>query len=437
MKVLVVGQGGREHALVWKLAQSDRVEKIFAAPGSPGMADLAECVDIKVDTSIADPDKLRSQIARLGDFALEQGIDLTVVGPEDILTAGIADQFAEKGLKTFGPSAAAARLESSKVFAKELMARIGVPTARHRTFTDSAAASDYVRQQGAPIVVKASGLATGKGAIVAHREEEALEAISAMLDDRAFGEAGSEIVIEEFMEGEEASFFAIADGREYVNLVTAQDHKAIYDGDRGPNTGGMGAYSPAPVMTPERIAETEERIVRPVLDEMCRLGCPFRGVLYCGLMITEEGPRVVEFNCRFGDPEAQVILPLLETDLVDVLEAACDGRLAEVEIRNTGGAAVCVVVASGGYPVSGAYETGKEIRGLEQLAGRGDLVAFHAGTRLEAGRLLTAGGRVLGVTAFADDIAAAIRKAYEGTALVSFESLYYRRDIGHRALARL
>jgi len=435
MKVLVVGKGGREHTLAWKIAQSPRVEKLYAAPGSPGIARHAECVDIRVDTPASEPEKLKAEIQRLRDFALEQQIDLTVVGPEDVLSAGIVDCFAESGLKTFGPTAAAARIEGDKAFSKDLMAAAGVPTALHKNFSDSEAAIAYVRAQGAPIVIKASGLAAGKGVIVCQKEEEAIQAIREIMDDRIFGDAGNQVVVEEFMEGEEASLFALTDGAEYVLLVTAQDHKAIYDGDKGPNTGGMGAYSPAPVMTPELIQQAEEQVIRPVLDEMRNRGCPFQGVLYCGLMIDATGPRVVEFNCRFGDPEAQVILPMLKTDLVDVLEAACDGRLGEIEIENSTGAAVCVVLASGGYP--GSYEKGKGIGDLEPFADRDDLVVFHAGTALEEGRLVTAGGRVLGVTAMGDDIAAAVDKAYEAVDGISFAGAYCRRDIAYRALARL
>ena len=431
MKVLVVGKGGREHALAWKIARSPKVRRIYAAPGSPGMAEHAECVDIRVDTPISDLEKLRAEIHRLRRFAVEQRIDLTVVGPDDVLSAGIVDRFAEKGLKIFGPTAAAARIESDKVFAKNLMERIGVPTAGFRTFTDSAAAAAYVRRRGVPIVVKASGLAAGKGVVVARTEAEALRALSAMMDEGVFGAAGEEVVVEDFMEGEEASLFAVTDGERFLTLAPAQDHKAVYDGDQGPNTGGMGAYAPAPVMTPALVREAEERVIRPVLDEMRRLGCPFRGVLYCGLMLTEAGLRVVEFNSRLGDPEAQVVLPLLDNDLVEVLEAACDGRLDQVRIENIDAAAVCVVAASGGYP--GSYETGREIRGLERLQGRDDVLAFHAGTALEHGRLLTAGGRVLGITAIAADIPAAVRGAYAAVEQISFDNLYVRRDIGHRA----
>ena len=426
MNVLVVGKGGREHAMAWKIAQSPRVEQLYAAPGSTGMARHAQCVDIAMD-----------DFEGLSAFAQKHDIGLTVVGPENVLSQGIVDHFEAKGLKIFGPTAAAARIESSKAFSKELMQRIGVPTARHRTFTDSAQALAYLQEQGAPIVVKASGLASGKGAIVAHTEEEARLAVTSIMEESIFGDSGSEVVIEEFMEGEEASLFALTDGQAFVTLVTAQDHKAIYEGDKGPNTGGMGAYSPAPVMTPELIRTAEEHIIRPVLEEMRRLGCPFRGVLYCGLMLTEEGPKVVEFNCRFGDPEAQVVLPLLKTDLVDVLEAACDGQLDQIEIENDARAAVGVVLASGGYPDANAYETGKVINGVEELEDIDDLEVFHADTIRENGQLCTAGGRVLCVTALAGDISAAVDRVYQAVDQVDFDKVYYRRDIAHRALARL
>jgi phosphoribosylamine--glycine ligase len=434
MKVLVVGKGGREHALVWKIARSPRVERIWVAPGSPGIAALAECLDIRVDTSLGQPERLAHEIARLRDWALAEGIDLTVVGPEDCLAAGLADVFRAAGLRVFGPSAAAARLESDKAFAKDLMARIGVPTAAHRTFSDSSAALAHLQETGAPIVVKATGLAAGKGAIVAPTLAEAEQAVRQILDEKAFGAAGTQVVIEEFMTGEEASLFCVTDGVSIATLVTAQDHKAAYDGDQGPNTGGMGAYAPAPVMTPERIRQAEETIVKPVLREMQRLGTPFQGVLYCGLMITPSGPRVVEFNCRFGDPEAQVVLPLLATDFVELALAACDGGLGEMAVRNAEGAAACVVMASGGYP--GAYETGKPIRGLDALAGREHVMAFHAGTAQRDGMLVTAGGRVLGITAFDADIQGAVQQAYDAVLQVSFDGAHFRRDIAHRALAR-
>ncbi|MFA6110655.1 MAG: phosphoribosylamine--glycine ligase [Candidatus Latescibacterota bacterium] len=432
MKVLVVGKGGREHALVWKLARSPRVTRLYAAPGSPGIARQAECREIRVDTPASQPEKLAAEILRLREFAVAEKIDLTVVGPEDVLAAGIVDRFREAGLRIFGPTAAAARLESDKAFAKELMAGIGVPTARHRVFSESGPAIEYIRDQGAPIVVKATGLAAGKGAIVARTEEDACQAVRTILDDRAFGTAGNQVVVEEFMQGEEASMFCVTDGAEFVTLVTAQDHKAVLDGDQGPNTGGMGAYAPAPVMSPSLVRQAEDEIIRPVLAEMRRRGSPFQGVLYAGLMIGPMGPRVVEFNCRFGDPEAQVILPLLETDLVDLLEAACDGRLGQVAVRNAAGAAVCVVMASGGYP--GSYQTGKEIRGLEELEDAADVVVFHAGTAQRDGRLVTAGGRVLGVTAVGGSIAAAVQRAYAAVARLDFEQAHFRHDIAHRAL---
>jgi phosphoribosylamine--glycine ligase len=435
MNVLVVGKGGREHALVWKLAQSPRVDKIYVAPGNPGMAPEAECVDIRVDTPVAEREKLTREIERLVAFAQEHEIGLTVVGPDDALAGGIVDRFQARGLKIFGPTEAAAQIESSKAFAKELMERIGVPTARHRSFTDPDAACDYIRAQGAPIVVKASGLAAGKGAVVCPTETAALATAREMLEEGTFGGAGSEIVIEEFMEGEEASLFALCDGEHFVTLVPAQDHKAIYEGDQGPNTGGMGAYAPAPVMTPELICETGERIIQPVLAEMRRLGTPFQGVLYCGLMFTDEGPKVVEFNARFGDPECQILMPLLKTDLLDLLEAACDGRLDQMQIENAEEAAVCVVMASEGYP--GAYEKGFEIGGLDNFIERDDIHVSHAGTGLRNGRFFTDSGRVLGVTALGADIREAVDKVYAAIDQISFDNAYCRRDIAHRALGRV
>ena len=397
MNVLVVGKGGREHALVWKLAQSQRIDKLYVAPGNPGMAALAECVDIRVDTPVAERDKLVSEIECLVAFAHQRQIGLTVVGPDDALAGGIVDRFRASGLAIFGPTEAAARIESSKVFAKELMERVGVPTARHQSFTDSRAASTYIREQGAPIVVKASGLAAGKGAVVCQTVDQALATAHDMLDEGALGGAGHQIVVEEYMTGEEASLFAICDGEHFITLPPAQDHKAIHEGDKGPNTGGMGAYAPAPVMTPALVREAEERVIRPVLAEMRRLGTPYQGVLYCGLMCSDAGVKVVEFNARFGDPECQILMPLLKTDLVDLLATACEGRLDQVQVECAPGAAVCVVMASAGYP--SAYEKGFEIRGLEALADRDDPLIFHAGTAQRDGRFFTDGGRVLGVTA--------------------------------------
>jgi phosphoribosylamine--glycine ligase len=394
---------------------------------------------MRLDTPVSEIERLSAEIERLRSFALEEAIDLTVVGPEDCLAAGIVDRFREVGLRIFGPTAAAARIECDKVFSKELMARIGVPSADHRAFSDSEAAADYIRDRGAPIVIKATGLAAGKGAVVARTEGEALATIREMMEDRIFGEAGAQVVVEEFMTGEEASLFALSDGEDFLTLVPAQDHKAIGEGDVGPNTGGMGAYAPAPVMTPDLIAEAEDRVVRPVLAEMRRLGTPFQGVLYCGLMMTASGPRVVEFNCRFGDPEAQVVLPLMEADIVDVMEAVVDGSIgqmkAAVPTPPSHAAAVCVVMASQGYP--GPYETGVEITGLDTFDGDdGRTLAFHAGTALRDGRLVTAGGRIVGITAVASDIRSAVDGAYAAVDAVSFEGRYFRRDIAHRALHR-
>ena len=434
MKILLIGKGGREHALAWKLAQSSRVDRLFAAPGSPGIADHATCLpQFHVDLSAADPG-LSKQIDDLLEWALAEQIDLTVVGPEDALAAGLVDRFTAAGLLCFGPTAAAARIESDKSFSKDLMERIGVPTAAHRTFTDSATAVEYIREQGAPIVVKASGLAAGKGAIVAHTQDEAEAAVREMIDDDIFGAAGDHVVVEQFMEGEEASLFAICDGEDFVTLVTAQDHKAIGEGDTGPNTGGMGAYAPAPVMTEDLLQRAEDEVIRPVLSELQRLGTPYKGVLYCGLMITEEGPKVVEFNCRFGDPETQVILPLLRSDLVDLCEASAQGTIAQTRIElDESQAAVCVVAASEGYP--NAYEKGLAIDGLASVEGE-DVVVFHAGTRMIDDRLVTAGGRVLGMTAVADDLPGAVDLAYQTLKAVQFDGMYYRRDIAHRALDR-
>ena len=437
MKVLVVGKGGREHAMIWKIAQSPRVDAIFAAPGSPGIAPLATCLgDLRLDRPASDREGLLQEIDRLVDFVDEHAIDLTVIGPEDPLSVGIVDRLETNGHKVFGPSAAAARIESDKTFSKDLMARIGVPTASHRSFSDSDEARAHIRAVGAPIVVKASGLAAGKGVTVAATIDEALCAVERIMDQSVFGDAGAEVVIEQYLEGEEASLFAITDGNEFVTLVTAQDHKPIGEGDVGPNTGGMGAYAPAPVMTPELVRAAEDGVIKPVLAEMRRLGTPFRGVLYVGLIITNEGPMVIEFNCRFGDPEAQVVLPLLACDLVDLMEAVADGDISRVDDVPVGdGAAVCVVLASQGYP--GTYETGKVIEGLDYFTGRDHQMAFHSGTTLLEGSVATDGGRVLGVTALGEDIPAALRSAYDAVDKVSFEGRLYRRDIAHRAMARL
>ncbi len=422
MKILVVGSGGREHALVWKIAQSARVEKIYCAPGNGGIGAQAECVSIGAD-----------DLDGLVGFAREKGIDLTVVGPEVPLTMGIVDHFEEAGLKIFGPRRNAAILEGSKTFTKDFLARHGIPTASYRSFTDPAAAIAYIEEQGAPIVVKADGLAAGKGVIVATTVEEAVSAVRAIMEDKAFGEAGETVVVEECLKGEEASFMVFSDGKTLVPMLSSQDHKQIFDGDKGPNTGGMGAYTPAPVIQ-GRTSEIMETVMIPTIEGMAREGRPFKGVLYAGLMITAAGIQVLEFNTRFGDPEAQPILFRLKTDLVDIIEKILAGRLHEARIEWHDGASVCVVMASGGYP--GSYEKGKPILGLGEIPPSDDLFVFHAGTRISNDQVVTAGGRVLGITAMGPNLASALGKAYEGIGHINYEGKYFRTDIGQKGLNR-
>jgi len=422
--VLVVGQGGREHALAWKLRQQGRTGRLMVAPGNAGIAEIAECFPVA-------PTDLDGQV----ELALRERPDLVLVAPDDPLALGLVDRLQAAGFRAFGPTAAAARIESSKAYAKQLMADAGVPTAAFRTFSDPVAARDYLRDVQHRVVVKASGLAAGKGAVVTSSKEEALAAVDEIMVARAFGPAGDQVVIEEFMEGEEASLFAICDGEHFRTFVAAQDHKPIFDGDRGPNTGGMGAYAPAPVMTPALVAEVEERVIRPTLRALAADGCPYHGILYVGLMMTREGPKVVEINSRWGDPEAQVVLPLLVTDMLDLMDAAIDGTLDRVEVDQRPGAAVIVMLASAGYP--GGYRKGLPIAGLDRAAVREGVILFHSGTARKNGQVVTNGGRVLGVTATADDIPAAIDRAYAAVADIHFDGMHYRRDIGHRALARL
>ncbi|MCD6319716.1 MAG: phosphoribosylamine--glycine ligase [Candidatus Desulfofervidaceae bacterium] len=424
MKVLVVGSGGREHALVWKLSQSPLVKKIFCAPGNGGIAKLAECVDIKA-----------GDIQGLLTFAEKEQIDLTIVGPEDPLVKGIVDAFTEKGLRIFGPSKEAARLEGSKAFAKELMRKYNVPTADFAVFTDPEEAKNYVKQKGAPIVVKADGLAAGKGAIPARSVEEALEAIDLIMVKKAFGSAGEKIVIEEFLEGEEASYLVFSDGEHVVAFPSAQDHKPIYDDDKGPNTGGMGAYSPAPVVTPEVEKHIMEDIIYPTIKGLAAEGCPYKGVLYAGLIIKDGKAKVLEFNCRFGDPEAQPLLMRLKTDLVEVLNAVIDGNLKDKTLDIDPRPSVCVVMASQGYPSS--YEKGKLISGLDKLEDKADIMVFHAGTAYKENQFYTNGGRVLGVTALGDTLPEAIARVYDAVKQISWEGAYYRQDIGFKALKHL
>ncbi len=425
MNILVIGGGGREHTLAWKLAQSPSATKLYAIPGNPGMAAVAECVS---GISIEDNEAVVA-------FAKEHAIDLAVIGPEVPLTNGIVDAFEAAGILAFGPRKAAAELEGSKAFSKGLMKKYGIPTAKYEVFTDAEAAKDYVRQEGAPIVIKADGLAAGKGVIVAETCDEALAAVADIMEDQEFGAAGNRVVIEEFMEGEEASLLCFTDGETIVPMISSQDHKRAYDGDKGPNTGGMGTYAPAPVMTPAMIEATKEKILKPVIAAMKQEGRTYQGCLYAGLMITKDGPKVVEFNARFGDPETQVVLPLLKSDLVDIMVACAkgDGSLKDLDIAWSDGAAVCVVLASGGYPKS--YRKGYEITGLDEAEKLGCHV-FHAGTAERDGSVVTAGGRVLGVVAEAADVRAAVDKAYQGVNVIDFKDKMFRHDIAHRALER-
>jgi phosphoribosylamine---glycine ligase len=423
MRVLLIGGGGREHALAWALARSPRIERLIAAPGNPGIAAHARCVPIR-DTDI---DGLRS-------LAERERVDLTVVGPEVPLARGLADRFREAGHVVFGPSAAAARLESSKAFAKDLMARHGIPTARFRVFTNAGEARDFCRELGAPLVVKADGLAAGKGVLVCRTLLEADRAVSACLEARDFGDAGGRVVIEEFMEGEEASFFVLSDGTSALPVAAAQDHKTVFDDDQGPNTGGMGAYSPAPVLDESMQQRVLTEIAGPTIAAMREEGSPYHGVLYIGLMITRDGPRVVEFNCRFGDPECQAILPRLDEDLLPLLLATATGGPLPPSVRWRPDASVCVVLASDGYP--GHYETGRPITGVETAGRVPGVTIFHAGTARRDSMLVTAGGRVLGVQALGDNIADAVARAYEAVDRIFFEGMHFRKDIGRRAIGR-
>jgi phosphoribosylamine--glycine ligase len=426
MKVLLLGSGGREHALAWKIARSPLVEQLWAAPGNPGIAQHARCLDLAVDDAEG-----------IAGFALSHDVDLVVVGPETPLVAGLGDRLRARGLAVFGPSARAAAIEGSKAFAKDLMARHGIPTARFATFSEAAAARRYCRELGAPCVVKTDGLAAGKGAIVCPTLEQADAAVAQCLERREFGAAGATIVVEEFMHGEEASFFALGNATSAVPLAAAQDHKAVFDEDRGPNTGGMGAYAPMPALDAAMQARVMREIVEPTLRALAAEGAPYQGVLYAGLMLTKDGPKVVEFNCRFGDPECQAIVARMEEDLVPLLAAVARGERLPAPRPWTaaGRAAVCVTLTSGGYP--GRYATGFEITGVGDASTLAGVQVFQAGTARREGRLVTAGGRVLGVTAVADDLAAAIAAAYEGVRKIHFEGMHYRTDIGRKALTEV
>ena len=422
MRVLVIGGGGREHALVWKLRQSPRIAALYCAPGNAGIAEDAECVPIAAD-----------DVKGLLRFAAERRIDLTVVGPELPLTLGLVDRFTAAGLRAFGPTAAAARLEGSKAFTKELLRHERVPTAFFGVFGDPDDAARYVKEVGAPVVVKADGLASGKGVFICPTVAEALEAVDELMRARLFGDAGSRVVVEEFLEGEEVSFMALTDGTTVLPLATSQDHKRALDGDRGPNTGGMGACSPTPIVTPALQDRILREIMEPVVRGLARQGIRYTGVLYAGLMVQEGRAKVLEFNVRFGDPEAQALLVRLRSDLVDLIERACAGRLAGTTIDWDPRAAVCVVLAAEGYP--GAVERGRPIDGVEALRAWQGGKVFHAGTKRPDGALVTDGGRVLGVTALGDTIEQAVTEAYAAVARISWPGMHYRRDIGQRALA--
>ena len=421
MKILVIGSGGREHALTWKLNQSSEVDKIYCAPGSAAIAELAELVRIEPH-----------QIDKLADFATEQKLDLTVVGPELPLTLGISDLFESRGLKIFGPTRDAAQLEGSKAFAKKIMTDNSIPTAAAGIFSDAQSARRYLDQNPAPYVVKADGLAAGKGVLICANREEAQSAVEEIIIKKAFGLAGEKVVIEEFLEGEEATFMVLTDGDYVVALPSSQDHKRVFDDDQGPNTGGMGAYSPAPIVTQTVEDRVLREVITPLMAGLRRKGIVYRGVIYVGLMITTTGPKVLEFNARFGDPECQVVMMRLKSDLVPLLQATVNGTLRTVQPEWYADSAVCVVLSAGGYP--GSYKSGSEIRGLEKLKDWPKGFVFHAGTSKEGGWWQTAGGRILGVTARGHDLTEAVQEAYRGVDAISWDGMHYRTDIARRAL---
>jgi phosphoribosylamine---glycine ligase len=423
MKILVIGSGGREHALVWKISQSPIVTKLFCAPGGAAIGELAQCVAINPE-----------QIEKLADFAEKEKIDLTVVGPELPLTLGITDLFESRGLRIFGPNKTAAQLEGSKAFAKEILQENNIPTATFGTFTDQVVAKQHIERHPAPYVIKADGLAAGKGVVISLTINDALDVVDKILVKKVFGEAGEKVVIEEFLEGEEVSFMVLTDGQHILPLASSQDHKRVFDNDQGPNTGGMGAYSPAPVVTPSVQKRIFDEILNPLLTGLKKKGITYRGVIYVGLMITKTGPKVLEFNVRFGDPECQPIMMRLKSDLVPLLEATIDGKLNQVQPEWYEDPAVCVVLSARGYP--GTYDKGYEIRGLDKLRHWDKGFVFHAGTAKENGRWLTSGGRVLGVTARGSDIGNAVKNAYAAVSQISWDGMHYRKDIARRAILR-
>jgi len=425
MRILVIGSGGREHALVWKIAQSKLVDKIFCAPGNGGISQQAECIDIKAD-----------DLMQLLDFSKKEKIDLTVVGPEAPLTAGIVDEFIKYKLRVFGPERKAAQLEASKIFTKELLAKYNVPTADFKIFNNAEEASNSIEKRGVPCVVKADGLAQGKGVFVAKTIDQAKQAVNSIMQDKIFGDAGDRIVVEDCLEGQEASILVFTDSKEVIPLASSQDHKRIFDNDSGPNTGGMGAYSPAPVVTGELFKEVLDKIIYRTIDGLAKEGINYKGVLYAGIMITKDGPKVLEYNVRFGDPETQAMLPRLNSDLLEVMLAVSEEKLSK--FVRAGGlkwdnrACVCVVCASGGYPAK--FEKGKEISGLEEVAKMDDAVVFHAGTKQSSVKYLTNGGRVLGVTGLGNTIKKAIDRTYQAVEKIDFAGMHYRKDIGRKAI---
>ena len=423
MKVLIIGGGGREHAIAWKLSQSRLVDKIYCCPGNAGIAELAECIDVN-----------QNDFHALLDFVKYEWIDLTIVGPEDPLSRGIVDIFEKDGRKILGPTKAAAQLESSKVFSKDLMRSHGIPTAEYRVFTSYLHAEEYIQFKGTPIVIKADGLAAGKGVFIATSPDEALDALKTIMKDKAFGDAGDKVIIEDCLNGEEASYMVFTDGKTIVPMVSSQDHKRIFDGDKGLNTGGMGAYSPAPVMTEAIEKVVMEKIMKPTIRALRSEGIHYKGILYAGLMIDKGVPRVLEFNCRLGDPETQPVLFRLKTDLMDIAMAVTEERLSEINIEWNSDPAVCVVLSSAGYP--GKYRKGDVITGIEAANKLEGVHVFHAGTAFHADSIVTAGGRVLGVTAIGKDTAAAKARAYAAAGKIHFNGMHYRKDIADRALNR-
>ena len=418
MDILVVGGGGREHTIVWKIAQSPLAGKIYCAPGNGGIAEIAECVDISA-----------TDIDGIVNFAKEKNVDLVMVAPDDPLVMGMVDALEKEGIRAFGPRANAAVIEGSKVFSKDLMKKYNIPTAGYEVFTESDKAIEYIKRQNSyPAVIKAEGLALGKGVIIAQNEAEAVDGIKEIMEDKKFGDSGNRVVIEEFLTGPEVSVLAFTDGKTVKPMVSAQDHKRAYDNDEGLNTGGMGTFSPSRLYDAAKAEECMKNIFLPTIEAMNKEGRTFKGVLYFGLMMTDSGVKVIEYNCRFGDPETQVVLPRLKTDLVEIMEAVIDEKLADLDIEWEDNAAVCVVMASGGYPVS--YKKGYEISGIKDAEDLGDIVVFHAGTKADNGKIVTNGGRVLGVTAIGNDLDSAIKHAYEGVSKISFKDEFHRNDIG-------